>query len=976
MSQGAGIPSPPPSQVYLGKRKRGDEKDDNTSELFVSEDEEEQTGDGDDISASEDGDDISAPEDGEDISASEDGDDISASEDGADEDYGADVNAGADESADDVDEEDSNDDESDDAASDDMDEDNEETNDPDYSYSEATESLPQYPCYDAEIPRIEADALNLLLEVQEVLGRQKCESSVISAFKEKAKALEKIPAIPAPVIALLGASGSGKSSSTNSVTDVPELAKTGAIGRAITAVASEYKGPFASQKTRCMTRAEFFNEQEIQKLLTEQVGNYCLYAFNKNKKWSKEAKLKYEARAKTAIEILTGLFRDIPEFGTARPAKQWLAANNPSNKDELDSLIKIMMDWTKQLLADRDGVFLEDGRHVECFEADSIELLRKDVDQITTPTNKRRQPMLWPLVRKTSTGIQDCRILEHIILADLPGFGDSCQVRVQQSTEYLTDCDHIWIVASCTRVVTDVAVLRFFEKYGERFRDKIIIIATGADDIEVTKDTADQLVADGHKPENFKLLTKQAAPLERQIVKLTAKISSCTNSQKKQEFEEEKAKVQIQLDPINNQRYQSLVKARNLKITRELERIFQRFVDKARKLPVFMVSNRQYAMCKGALAASSPQLTVDATNIPALRNYALGLPAPALMQNLEFYIDSSFGVFLTGLELWARSEHVKSPEQLRQIVDKPKSVFEGMIASSLRDIGDQARCQITKPLAAKHESFANLAHKEVKALQSWHWCTLKSFILNNGAHETSLVGPQNWNDKFMKPAVKEIIKPGWRALERESQKMFVDLDLGLYNMLYSILTDLGKEADAVKLPLMHFSDLVEAQIRGIKTSANKHRAAYLKELAKIKFAATQDCPQGYFHGAMETCYVESQNDGGTGYKARVIGRFQNMFSLRNQASPFTILGQEIEKAIMAAANLCAANVTKDFNKVLDQLRSDFDKMIADGKPDPSEVPVREVLKVYLGSKAREIQGIKDRLKVVKGKPEYKHCLKN
>ena len=563
----------------------------------------------------------------------------------------------------------------------------------------------------------------------------------------------------------------------------------GAIGRAITAVASEYRASFTSQKTKCMTRAEFFNEGETRKLLSEQFQAYCLYTFNKQKKWDKEVKLKYEARAKTAVEILTGLFRNIPDFGSARSAKQWLAAN----KDELDTSIETMMDWTKQLLADRDDALLQEGRYVESFEADSIEHLRKDVDQITTPTNKRKQPMLWPLVRKTSTGIRGCRVLENLILADLPGFGDSCQVRVQQSREYLNGCDHVWIVARCDRIVTDEGVQNFFEKFGERFLDKIIIIATGADDIEVTKDTAAQLATDGYKPQNFKDLTKQAAPLEQQLSRLNNKISSTKDSQKKLKLEEERTKIQIQLDPINGQRYQSLIKARNMKITKELQEGFRRFMPKGRELPVFLLSNRQYAMCKGALTASPPQLTVGATDVPALRNYALGLPARALMQNLEFYIDSSFGVFLTGLELWARSQHVKSPEQLRQIVDKPKSVFEGMIASSLHDIGKQARSQITQPLAAKHNAFSESAQKEVKALQSWHWCTLKSFMLNNGAHETSLVGPQNWNDKFMKRAVKEIIKPGWRALEHQSQNMFADLDLGLYNMLYDILTDLNSK---------------------------------------------------------------------------------------------------------------------------------------------------------------------------------------
>ncbi|KAK4963171.1 hypothetical protein LTR10_000799 [Elasticomyces elasticus] len=855
-----------------------------------------------------------------------------------------------------------------DIQSDYKDEETDDEDDPKCAYTEAQEPYPREAYYDPGIDDIKAKCRAILAEIVAILNKHLCHTAAVEEFRIKARAYADVPETEPIVIALGGNSGMGKSSSTNSLNDIPELARWGNAGRAITTSIMEYRRPFPDQPMKYRCRIEYLASDNTTKLMKELVENYRLFFFEMTAKTPKKLKQQYQARAKVALDTLSCLFRHREGFSTVRAAKSYLLANKQVQSKTLAST---MASWCSDLLRLR-AVGLEDGKLVEYHDATSAQRLRKKIDVLLSASNKNNEPTLWPLVRIVSIGISGCHLLEHISLGDTPGISDVNQVRMAVSLEYIMGSQMLWLVTEMKRVCTDLTVRGLLQRYGERFENKLLLIATGSDDVLMSTVTVDELEEQGYKMNLYKKLTKEAAAQEKDISK---KMKRLQNLQGRSDagaatLERELGIDRTKQNQTETQRFGLLVKARNGSVAAGVRKEMRSYLPKGTELPFFPVANRHYATIKGALTLPPPILDAQGTGIPDLRAYALSLAAPGLMQTLQSYIHTRFHVFITGVDLWANRRYIKTADELRRIVDKPKIAFMITIEEYLKQISCEAVEKISEPLEAKHAEYALKAQKTVNSWNKWHWCSIKAFINNNGAHETTVVGTANWNEQFMRPAVKGIIRPNWKSIEQISKSLFADLTTALKEMLETIVEELKQEYDAQGLPLGKFYDTVRDQITGMQASVAKHTEAYLQDLANIKLSATTDLPGGLFTETLSKCYDDCQHDGGSGYKARVLGRFRTTLTAQGPASPFVILGKSIATAVHRNAQKCAKGVTEDFVRTLDVIRETFDLMIADQLPDPSEEGLRWELMHYLNTKKADLRNIKEALQVIEEKPEY------
>ncbi|KAK4889889.1 hypothetical protein LTR27_011402 [Elasticomyces elasticus] len=686
-------------------------------------------------------------------------------------------------------------------------------------------------------------------------------------------------------------------------------------------------------------RIEYLASDNTMKLMKELVENHRLFHYEMTAKTPKKLKQRYQARAKVALDTLSCLFRHREEFSTVRAAKSYLLANKHVDSKTLAST---MASWCSDLLQLR-AVALEDGKLVEYHDSTSAQRLRKKIDVLLSASNKNNEPTLWPLVRIVSLGVAGSRLLQYITLADTPGISDVNQVRMAVSLEYILGSQMLWLVTEMKRVCTDLTVRGLLQRYGERFENKLLLIATGSDDVLMSTVTVDELEEQGYKLNLYKKLTKEANAQEKELMR---KMKRLENLQGRSDsgaatLERELAADRRKQNQTDTQRFGLLVKARNGSVA-----------------------------AGGALTLPPPILDAQGTGIPDLRAYALSLAAPALMRTFQSYIHTRFHVFITGVDLWANRRYIKTADELRRIVDKPKIAFMITIEEYLKKISCEAVEKISEPLEAKHAEYALKAQKTVNSWNKWHWCSIKAFINNNGAHKTTVVGTANWNEQFMRPAVKGIIRPNWKSIEQISKSLFADLTTALKEMLETIVEELKQEYDAQGLPLGKFYDTVRDQITGMQASVAKHTEAYLQDLANIKLSATTDMPDGLFTQTLSKCYDDCQHDGGSGYKARVLGRFRTTLTAQGPASPFVILGKSIATAVHRNAQKCAKGVTEDFVRTLDVIRETFDLMIADQLPDPTEESLRRELMHYLNTKKVDLRNIKEALQVIEEKPEY------
>lgn len=103
-----------------------------------------------------------------------------------------------------------------------------------------------------------------------------------------------------------------------------------------------------------------------------------------------------------------------------------------------------------------------------------------------------------------------------------------------------------------------------------------------------------------------------------------------------------------------------------------------------RLLEVHCISNRQYSRLKGVAITDSVHLGAEATGIPGLRAYSLGLPALAAMENLEGYMNYTHRAFLNGLLLWTEKTSVKNQRRLLDVVEAPQKVCSSYMINKAR----------------------------------------------------------------------------------------------------------------------------------------------------------------------------------------------------------------------------------------------------------------------------------------------------
>ncbi|EJD49689.1 hypothetical protein AURDEDRAFT_161248 [Auricularia subglabra TFB-10046 SS5] len=89
---------------------------------------------------------------------------------------------------------------------------------------------------------------------------------------------------------------------------------------------------------------------------------------------------------------------------------------------------------------------------------------------------------VWPTIAQVSLRCRASVLKDGVTLVDLPGVLDSNAARAAIATEYLKMCDHIFVVASIKRAVTDKVA-----EDGKYNSDSIAFIATSTDDIQVSE---------------------------------------------------------------------------------------------------------------------------------------------------------------------------------------------------------------------------------------------------------------------------------------------------------------------------------------------------------------------------------------------------------------------------------------------------------------------------------------------------------
>lgn len=227
-----------------------------------------------------------------------------------------------------------------------------------------------------------------------------------------------------------------------------------------------------------------------------------------------------------------------------------------------------------------------------------------------------------------------------------------------------------------------------------------------------------------------------------------------------------------------------IVQARNTFVKTQLREEMQTNLPEGQTLEVHCVSNTHYASWKGA-PLTGPRLSVKATGIPALRNYAFSLSAPGLLRTLDVYVGSDMQLFLKDLQLWTESTTVDRRFELLELVKTPKEKLGRRINTRTVEFAREVSNSMTRILEAKNTEAIASALKVLDNKQKKHPATVRAFIRKNGKYSTKICPKECWNENFSR-LMSDLTVKQEEVLACAEIKLTHDLEEGLTSDLVAL----------------------------------------------------------------------------------------------------------------------------------------------------------------------------------------------
>ena len=568
--------------------------------------------------------------------------------------------------------------------------------------------------------------------------------------------------------------------------------------------------------------------------------------YQKDPEWTATIREQHYRRAMTCLATFTAIFHKIEIFSSEDAATATLNSLVEGSLD-LEETLQFLVDLTRDMLQSK----LKSGKHIDCFEADTQSRLHKRLDPLLTENSDPNEATLWPFVKTVSIGVRGSRVLDQHTIADLPGVSDTNQVRVKATYEQIEKCDEIWVVSPVGRVITDDVVDGLLQRYGKANRGRVAVVATMSD-TNISHALAKDMDRRGYSLGNYAQLKKMCENMERDIDEEQSRKRKIRNK-RSEEYWRLHMKIEdkrVELNLLQSQCDELIVRARNAHITKALQLHKRHHLPRGQSLNVFCVSDRHYAAHKKAVRLTGPVLSVEMTRIPQVRDYALGLAGPKMLQSLEDFIKHDFSVFYKGLDMWANQRWIEGRAKIRAIVTKPQqdiATTTQPLAPSVRALVDST---ILTVVTNQHDAIEECALEVLQDLKGWHYATLKAFMMKDGCHHTTAMPQQSWNQRFTEK-FRDIILHSWEDFFEAQEALMVRMEKDFVARVSGILPELKSECSlphwrshtysalllgepaTVALPMTAFEGALSGHIQGVRNAFRDCRAKLASELGYI-----------------------------------------------------------------------------------------------------------------------------------------------
>ena len=637
-------------------------------------------------------------------------------------------------------------------------------------YDARQDGPPDHPAFSDLFRNIRNQADSISENARRVFERSECK--YLARLIDRHNAIMQHPKPGVVRIALVGQPGSGKSSLINSVLDCPDLAATGSSGSSCTNVAVEFSAPFHGQHMPFAAEI-IFHEDGLRDFILQLIEDFRRPLGGSDETSSDieddipEDDLnngKNSAQAESSLSILLGLLRNHPHLSGEDGLREYLQGDtfDENGLPILERLVDSLHGHVAGLIHDQC-----EGNSVKTIykQGETADKLNGLLKQYTRNFESSQEPQLWPLVKLIRIGLQNRQLLEHIIIADLPGLDDENRLRCEATHKYLYQCDAAWIISPIQRVCDSSHVLNKVRSLNQRMEGRVTLVCTKTD---ADADTAllNELSMNQNSADIAALRKEKASEPDKRasINRLECRCRREKNPEAKKDFKQMLADQKKMFKESQHRAMLTLIKLR----IQYVQTVMKKRVP---TLSVFGVSNKLYK----DLRFTNPdkgfhQLRPDDTVIKQLRLHSLRIPGDRTWKSFQQLCRGPLKDFRDYLAIFIQSGDIQNRHRWQDKLEIPSTAIERTIEEYFVNGARMFEQLIIAPIRRaedKHRLHA-LEASEQWQLKPYNHTIYNKFGRNKGSFCHPKIPNQNWNEQLA-GSVKQDLKRKWTDLRNKQE---------------------------------------------------------------------------------------------------------------------------------------------------------------------------------------------------------------
>ncbi|KAF2211110.1 hypothetical protein CERZMDRAFT_98842 [Cercospora zeae-maydis SCOH1-5] len=804
-----------------------------------------------------------------------------------------------------------------------MSDDEDDVDESEQIYSQDQEEFPDAAAYSPRTEETVKCAQGLVGRLTQVLQPYVYCNKDVAFMSVKAREAIQKPTVKKQLIMLLGHTGSGKSSTTNSFVDDLDASKAAATGESCTCVPTLITATLDNQDQKYAAEICLLDEESRRAFLLEHVQNYISYEFERDETWSDEQEYDHRLRHETALKVLRALFCDQFEFESPGNIHSHIS----EYQDDHDGLLSDMESWCDELLQQED---LDESQPILRFDADTAKELNDALEPHIFENGTFEQPALWPLIEHVRKGIHGSRILEYTDFLDLPGTFDTNRVRAEFAHKFIRGSDALWTVTSIERPLSDAQIDRVLETYANRFGNNAAVICTRSDgniDHSLARAMQEKKQSVGeywNQSAQIKGLSKELTAVQTRIkaIKGRKRQSTITDAELAK-LRGRAEELDAQLADLKNSQMSELVEVRNSHIATRLKKEKQKHLAHGAKLSVFCISNTHYGEHKGVPSGDSRLMSVQSTGIPALRKHALHMASSREFNGTEDYVNQIL-TLLKGTMLWAEAAPAQQNIDVMEIAQQPLALLDTFMEDFTESADEECDIRIIQPMVknrSKYESAA-VSYKDTVAGE-WNASTVRAFFGQEGNHATRARARTSWNENFIVDSTATV-EGAWYATILQLKKSVHDGVEKVIGAVEDIPAQLSGSAAGIPVDLQRLRGFVATCCNRIRIAHDTRMEEFDKKMSNLKMDTTRDVPSGYFAKAMRGMYKACKGLRGKGCTPLMLANLEHWLRGRPPQyghfnSPFAAMTTSLQTELSEAIHDVAKQLHGDMGSVLREM---------------------------------------------------------